>query len=34
MSDESTKELIRIEVENLIAETKKAVSDVKRFCRQ
>ncbi len=31
MSDESTKELIRIEVENLIAETKKAVSDVKRF---
>jgi len=31
MSDESTKELIRREVENLIAETKKAVSDVKRF---
>ena len=31
MSDESTKDLIRREVENLIAETKKAVSDVKKF---
>ena len=31
MSDESTKDLIRREVENLIVETKKAVSDVKKF---
>jgi|TARA_B100001094_G_scaffold41684_2_gene36373 hypothetical protein len=31
MSDETTKDLIRKEVENLIVETKKAVSDVKKF---
>tara|TARA_Y100000385_G_scaffold72406_1_gene72932 strand:+ start:4017 stop:4481 length:465 start_codon:yes stop_codon:yes gene_type:complete len=31
MSDENTKDLIRKEVENLIIETKKAVSDVKKF---
>jgi hypothetical protein len=31
MSDVTTKDLIRQEVENLIIETKKAVSDVKKF---
>ncbi len=31
MSEESTKDLIRKEVENLINETKKAVADVKKF---
>ena len=31
MSDLTTKELIRKEVENLINETKKSLSDVKRF---
>jgi len=31
MSDSTTKELIRKEVENLINETKKSLSDVKRF---
>ena len=31
MSDTTTKDLIRKEVENLINETKKAVSDVKKF---